>query len=299
MENLRRIRRHIRVIREVRHITRAMKLVAAAKLRSAQERAQAARPFARKISEVLADLASMMPDPPHPILKGRPVRHVGLVVIASDRGLCGRYNQDILDLAMQQAQQMGGPEKLVIMAMGRVARDFFRARGFNVRVAHVRLSRRPTFAWAERIANEIMDFYNQGVVDRVYLVYSQFVTTTRQEPRVFQLIPAVPPAMASGGSSLPASGPGASGLKLWKRAIEPSAEAVLNRLVDRYMQAVVYRALLEAEASERGARLTAMTAATDNATELIERLSTLYNRQRQAVITREISEVVAGAEAVH
>ena len=293
MENLRRIRRHIRIIREVRHITRAMKLVAAAKLRSAQERAQAARPFARKISEVLVDLSFMMSDPPHPVLRGRPVRHVGLVVIASDRGLCGRYNQDILELALKQAQLMGGPEKVVIMALGRVARDFFRARGYDVRVAHVRLSRRPTFAWAERVTSEIMDFYNRGIVDRVFLVYSQFVTTMRQEPRVFQLIPAVPLTAAAGGTST------AGGFKMWKRAIEPSAEAVLNRMVDRYMQAVVYRALLEAEASERGARMTAMTAATDNATELIDKLLTLYNRQRQAVITREISEVVAGAEAVH
>ncbi|HHY98409.1 MAG TPA: ATP synthase F1 subunit gamma [Firmicutes bacterium] len=294
MDNLRQIKKRIRIVREVRHVTRAMKLVAAAKLRSAQERVQAARPYARKTSEVLVDICSMMSSPPHPFLQERPVQHVGLVVITSDRRLCGRYNQDILELAMREAAKFGGPEKVFIIAVGRVARDFFRAHGFTVKASYERLSSRPTFAWAENIADRIGDFYTAGIFDRVYLIYSRFHSAMEQVPRTFQLIPAKPSA------ELQASSPEAGGvrIRIWNRDIQPSALDVIDRLVTRYMQAAVYRALLEAEASERGARMTAMTTATDNATEMIEKLSTAYNRERQMVITREISEIIAGAEAV-
>lgn len=286
MQSPREVRRHIRTIREIRHLTRAMKLVAAAKLREAQARVEAARPFARKISEVLLDISSFA-GYVHPLMAGRPPRSVGVMVVTSDRGMCGRYNDDIIKAALDLIDRTSGRDAARVIAVGRVGARALRELGIPILEERSLVSKRPTFALARAIAARILKAYDAGDVDHVYLVYSRFYSAMEQRPRVFRLIP-IAPVGGSRTDRLPA------GVCLF----EPSAKEVVDHLVTRYVQVEVYRALLEAEAGERGARMTAMSAASDNASEIIERLTLTFHRSRQAQITREIADIVGGAEAL-
>ncbi len=286
MQSPREVRRHIRTIREIHHLTRAMKLVAAAKLREAQARVEAARPFARKISEVLLDISSFA-GYVHPLMAERAPRAVGVMVVTSDRGMCGRYNDDIIKAALDLADGTGGRERARVIAVGRVGARTLCDLGVPIIEERSLVSKRPTFGLARAIAARIINAYAAGQVDHMYLVYSRFYSAMDQRPRIFRLIPITP----VGGSRADRVLAGAC-------LFEPSAKEIVDHLVTRYVQVEVYRALLEAEAGERGARLTAMSAASDNATEIIERLTLAFHRSRQALITREIADIVGGAEAL-
>lgn len=286
MQSPREVGRHIRTVREIRHLTRAMKLVAAAKLREAQARVEAARPFARKISEVLLDISSFA-GYVHPLMAGRPPRTVGVMLVTSDRGMCGRYNDDIIKAALDLIDRTSGRDAARVIAVGRVGARALRELGIPILEERSLVSKRPTFALARAIAARILKAYDARDVDHVYLVYSRFYSAMEQRPRVFRLIP-IAPVGGSRTDRLPA------GVCLF----EPSAKEVVDHLVTRYVQVEVYRALLEAEAGERGARMTAMSAASDNASEIIERLTLTFHRSRQAQITREIADIVGGAEAL-
>lgn len=288
MQRLREIRRHMKVIREIRHITKAMKLVSAAKLKQAQERVEASRPFARRISEVLIDISALTSGRLHPLMKIKSPDRSGIVVITSDRGLCGRFNHDIIETTLQQIEALGGKEKVGLITVGKVGRDFFRRQGFVIEAEHVRLFRRPTFGWAQEISAEVMDLYDRKVFDHVYLIYSRFYSAMVQRPKVFRLIPIAP-----------IKEEGEQQIQRGTCILVPSAEEILGHLVARYIETEVFRALLENDASERGARMTAMSSATDNATEMIDQLTLEYHRSRQAVITREIAEIIGGAEALN
>ncbi len=286
MKSTREVWRHIRTIREIRHLTRAMKLVAAAKLREAQARVEAARPFAKKISEVLLDISSHA-GYAHPLMLGREMRKVGIMVVTSDKGMCGRYNDDVIQSTLRLMAETRGPDNARVIAVGRVGARVLRSMGIAIIDERSLASKRPTFGLARSIAACIRKAYAAGDIDSMYLVYSRFYSALEQRPRVFQLIPAAP--MGAGATDRPAAG-----ICLF----EPSAREIVDHLVDRYVEVEVYRALLEAEAGERGARMTAMSAATDNATELIDGLTLAFHRARQAQITREIADIVGGANAL-
>lgn len=286
MQSPREVRRHIRTIREIRHLTKAMKLVAAAKLRQAQARVEAARPFAKKISEVLLDISSFA-GYVHPLMAARPPHTVCVMLVTSDRGMCGRYNDDIIKAALDLIDRTSGRQAARVIAVGRVGGRAFRELGVPILEERSLASKRPTFALARAIAAKILKAYEAKDVDHVYLVYSRFYSATEQRPRVFRLIP-IAPVGGARADQVPA------GACLF----EPSPREVVDHLVTRYVEVEVYRALLEAEAGERGARMTAMSAAQDNASEIIERLTLTFHRSRQAQITREIADIVGGAEAL-
>lgn len=286
MQSPREVKRHIRTVREISHLTRAMKLVAGAKLRQAQARVEAARPFAKKISEVLLDISSFA-GYVHPLMVGREMRKVGIMVVTSDKGMCGTYNDDVIEAALRLMAQTRGEENARVIAVGRVGACVLRDRGIAIIDERTLVSKRPTFGLARAIATRIRKAYDAGDIDHMYLVYSRFYSAMEQRPRVFRLIPAVP--MGSGS---------VEGIAVGVCLFEPSAREIVDHLVNRYVEVEVYRALLEAEAGERGARLTAMSAATDNAMEMLENLTLKFHRARQAQITREIADIVGGAEAL-
>ncbi len=285
MEDLYEIKHRSRSIREIRHITRAMKMMAAVRLRKAQERVEHARPFARKISEVLVDIAKLAPYDIHPLMSVRGDEHPGLVVITSDRGLCGGYNQHIIDTTVSFLRGRSGK----LIAVGKKGSEYFKRNGYDVVKEYVNLTHRPTFSLAQRIAKDVVDLFMSEAVDQTYIVYTRFYSPVEQRPRIFRLLPISPME--------PEARDGEEKIVRGDWIFEPDPRSVLNHLLPRYVETEIYRALLESDASENGARMTAMGAATDNADELIEELTVLFNRSRQSEITEEIAEIVGGAEA--
>jgi F-type H+-transporting ATPase subunit gamma len=281
-QDLKAIRRRIRSVQNTQKITAAMKMVAAAKLRRAQERAQSARPYADRIREVLMRLAANATDFSHPFLQGRPVRSSLLVVVTADRGLAGPYNANLNRAAQLHLQDRPGAR---VLAVGRKGRDFFRKRGYPVVAEFTGIGDDARIELARDVAREAMRLYLAGEADEVYVAYARFINVATSRPTVVRLLP------------LGGEGDGGRGTRT-PYIFEPSAAAVLERLLPHYVETLVYRALLEAKASEHGARMTAMDNATKNAEELIERLTLLRNRLRQAAITKEIAEIVGGANAL-
>lgn len=294
------ILRRIKAVKSTQQITKAMKLVAAAKLRRAQERVLASRPYARKLQEVLGRLAQAAGGASHPLLERREPRRVALVIVTADRGLCGSYNINVIRRATAALQNSAGEP--VLIAVGRKGREFFARRGRSFHADYVGIGEEPSFQTARRIARDLMTMFLNRDVDQVRLVYTEFISALQQKPVEVQLLP-VPREDAA---AAPESG---EGLEVWGRKgelrpapaeyiMEPSPEAVLETLLPRFVETIVYRTLLEAKASEHGARMTAMGSATDNATKMIAKLTLQYNRARQAAITREIAEIVGGAAAL-
>lgn len=259
-----------------------MKMVAAAKLRKAQERVIAARPFAKEIQDVLARLAQAAAGARHPLLEQREVNNVAYVVVSADRGLCGGYNSNVIRMAAAHITHSEVPSQ--VLAVGRKSRDFFRRIGATVTDEFVGLGDEPSFFQAKAIAEQVVNLYIQGKVDEVHLVYTEFISAIGQRPVSVKLLPLKAPTEQSG--------PKPSYL------FEPSAETILETLLPKYVETLLFRALLEAKASEQGARMTAMGSATDNANEMIDRLTLIMNRARQAAITKEISEIVGGAASL-
>ncbi len=285
-ENKKAVLRRIKAVKSTQQITKAMKLVAAAKLRRAQEKVLAARPYSRELSKTLARLVKGGAGANHPLLAQRTnTPTVAYVVITADRGLAGAYNINLIRKAQQSMK--ADPRPLKLVAIGRKGRDFFRKRGIEPVLEFTQFGEEPSFATARQMLNQIIDLYLKGDVDEVRLVYTEFINPVTQRPKEVQLLPVVAPE-----EDPEAEGPDMDYIYV------PDAEAVLNTLVPRFAETVFYQALLEAKASEHGARMTAMGNATDNAKEMIDKLTLAYNRARQAAITREISEIVGGANAL-
>lgn len=281
MANARDLRRRIKSIKSTQQITKAMKMVAAAKLRKAQERVLAARPFAGKIKEVLARLTSSNIGVSHPLLEVRDPQNVCYVLISADRGLCGGYNANIL--RMNAKLIMDKPGSLV--TIGRKGRDFFRRRGFDIKSEFVGLGEDISFGVAKEIGEILVDYYVKGIFDEVYLVFTEFKSAMTQKPTTMKLLPVEPPTQEGKGTKI-------------EYIFEPNPEELLEVLLPKYIETTVFRALLESKASEQGARMTAMASATENASEIIDKLTLSLNRARQAAITKEISEIVGGANAL-
>ncbi len=280
MAGVRDIRRRIRSVRNMQQITKAMKMVAAAKLRKAQEKVVSARPYARQLQEILARLAQAQVDVSHPLLDRRPVHKVGYVLITSDRGLCGGFNANLIRMTSGILAEQATGKGLV--TVGRKGRDFFRRGKVEILAEFTGLGDDPSFLQAQQIARQVMDLYQKGEFDEVHLLYTEFITAIQQKPTLMKVLPIEQPEGKLGRQYI----------------FEPSPEEILARLLPKYVETVVFRTLLESKASEQGARMTAMGSATDNAKDMIDRLTLQMNRARQAAITKEISEIVGGAAAL-
>jgi len=261
-------------------ITKAMKMVAAAKLRRSQDAVTSARPYSRRINEVLGRLANASSDFSHPLLEKRETKNVGYIVITADKGLCGGYNTNVIKKSFAEVKTH---ESVSIVAVGRKGRDFYKRIGKDIKAEFVGLGDEIGYEKAQEIAKTVMGMYTEGVVDEVHLVYSEFVSALTQKPASQKILPVETP------DSDKAQG---------EYIFEPSAEGILTNLIPSYIETSIYRALLEAKAGEQGARMTAMGSATDNAGEMIDKLTLSLNRARQAQITKELSEIVGGAAAL-
>ncbi|MCL6476634.1 MAG: ATP synthase F1 subunit gamma [Firmicutes bacterium] len=286
MATLRQIRQRIRVARNIQQITRAMKMIAAARLKRAQDRVLAARPYAEKMQTLIGTLALASGSIEHPLLQSREqVRRVGVLLITADRGLCGSYNTNVIRRCLDFVQQYDS-EQVRLLTVGKKGMQFMQRRGYpSVQHFNIPLSG-PTIAHAQEIAGVAQQMFLTEEVDEFYLAFSRFRSALVQIPTVQRLLP-VERVEAENGR-----------LEHLDFIFEPSSEDLLKRLLPRYVLNLVYQALLEATASEHGARMTAMSAATDNAGKMISTLTLNLNRARQAAITKEILEVVSGAEAL-
>jgi F-type H+-transporting ATPase subunit gamma len=286
MATLQDIRRRIRSVQSTQKITRAMKLVSAAKLRRAQDRILGARPYAAKMAELVAALVRGLGEDKHPLLVHRGGGRKLFVVIAADKGLAGAFNSNVLRRAFETLRASGDGTASLI-AVGRKTRDFFRRRPWKIRADRIGFLDRLTFEQARALAGELTAAFLDDEVDEVSLVYNQFHSVAVQRVVVERLLPIEPPGGAGAGE-----GPGVEYL------YEPDAASILGALLPRHVEAQVYRALLETAAGEHGARMTAMEAATKNAQELIGLLTIRYNKARQERITKELLDIVGGAEAL-
>ena len=283
MATLRDIQRRIRSVQSTQKITRAMKLVAAAKLRRAQERILAARPYATKMSELLGNLVSGSEEAVHPLLEQREGPRRQIVVITADKGLAGAFNSNILRRAMELIRESSAAD-LTLVVVGRKARDFYRRRPYTIKRDMVGFWDRLAYSHACELADFFMQEYLTGEVDEVWLLYNEFRSVTVQRPVRVQLLP-IPRTEGDAADSV-------------DYIYEPGPEEILGELLPRHVRMQVYRALMESLAGEYGARMTAMEAATTNAKEMIEVLTIQYNKARQEKITKELLDIVGGAEAL-
>jgi F-type H+-transporting ATPase subunit gamma len=292
MPSLLDIRRRVRAVKSTQQITKAMKMVAASKLRRAQERIQAARPYASQMLRVLNSLAARVDPSAHPLLDERKTPRAGgralLLIITADRGLCGSFNTNVVKAASGFITENPG-RRAVLGLIGRRGRDFFARRGFEVKYEQVNLFATLKFEDARNIARTTIDAFTSGDVDSVHLVYNEFKSVMQQKVVVEQLLP-IP--RGTFNTAAPANTPVVDYL------YEPSPEKLLAHLIPNHIEVQIYRALLDSSAAEHAARMTAMDAATRNSAEMIEQLTLHMNKVRQAAITREIIEVVSGAQAL-
>jgi F-type H+-transporting ATPase subunit gamma len=282
-QNTRDIRRRIRSVQNTAQITKAMEMVAAAKLRRVQEAVQLSKPYLERLSEMLADIAPSVPYLKHPLLADRPVRRTGYLVITADRGLAGGYTSNVLRRALQEFRHKDR-DTYVVFAVGRRGRDFFHRHGYPIAEEATGLPDAPTYPSISWLAQRVVQSYGREEFDELYLVYNEFINAVTQRPIVKKV--------------LPLSGIAARERPRVNFLFEPDEVAVMSALLPRFAEALVYQAVLDAKASEHGARMTAMGNATDNAKDVIHDLTLALNRARQAAITTQIAEVVGGAEAL-
>ena len=287
MAGAKEIRTKIKSIQNTQKITKAMEMVAASKMRKSQDRMHAARPYSDKIYNVVAHLANASTEYNHPFLVEREPKRIGYVIVSSDRGLCGGLNVNLFRTAvddMDKWQEDGAEISLSII--GSKALAFFKRFGVNIvsEVSHI--GDTPSLLDLIGSIKVMLDAYELGELDRLYIVVNQFVNTMTQKPTVFQLLPVIP------------ADEEALKQQHWDYLYEPDAKKALTVLLTRYIEAIVYRGVVENIACEQAARMVAMKSATDNAGDLIDELQLIYNKARQAAITQEISEIVAGAAAV-
>ncbi|MFA4909634.1 MAG: ATP synthase F1 subunit gamma [Desulfobacteria bacterium] len=286
MATLRDIRRRIGSVKNTQTITRAMQMVAAAKLRRAQDNALKARPYAEKMGEVLSSLALRTRGEAHPLLERREVKRVRMIVIAAERGLCGAFNNNVLSRAeriMKENKERSLETSLVVI--GIKGRDYFRRKRYDRHKEYLGVLGDLKYSLASDIGREIVESYGNKVVDEISLVYTKFRSTMRQEVAVETLLPIKPMETEPGESVI-------------DYIYEPDEERILKEILPRYIEVQIFKALLESVASEHAARMMAMEAATKNAGELIDSLTLSYNKARQAAITKEMLDIVGGSEAL-
>jgi F-type H+-transporting ATPase subunit gamma len=280
------LKRRIRSVRNTQQITRAMKFVAAARLRRAQERALAMRPYAHALTEVVRSAALRIPPDAHSVLRQRPEEKILLLVVSGERGLCGAFNSNVLRRAIEFLRTRPAAESAEVMALGRKGRDALRKQRWTISAEYVDIGARVQAERAAEITKLVMDRYRAGEIDAVYVLFNEFKSVLAQIVRLEKLLP-IQPAEAGAeteGGALPV-----------EYLYEQPVGELLDRLLPRYVEAQIFRALAESSAAEHAARMTAMDSATTNARELIDKLTLYMNKVRQAAITKEIIEVVSGA----
>ena len=287
MASLKDIKRRIKSVKNTRQITKAMKMVSAAKLKRAQDEITAARPYAEKMLELIGSLASKAAEDSHPLLENRGSARIGLVLFTSDRGLCGSFNSQLLRTAERFIRENSSSE-ISLYLVGKRGAEYFKRRSFKILNARVIGGGRPGYGAAVEIANDVVGSYMNGELDEVHIIFSAFKSAMTQTPVTQKLLPVAAPNNAEKKEE------GGQGEYLY----EPSEGAVLASLLPKYVEVQAFRALLETSASEHGARMTSMDSASKNAGQMIGGLTLVYNRLRQAAITRELMEIIGGAEAL-
>jgi F-type H+-transporting ATPase subunit gamma len=289
MATLKDIRVRIKGVKSTQQVTKAMKMVAAAKLRRAQERAVMARPYAAKLKEMLGSLSSKVDTSRNPMLSGRPeVNKVLVILITSDRGLCGAFNTNIIKLAYKTIHEdyaaVNSKGGVSMICAGTRGFDFYRKRDYNIIKGYPAVFQALDFSIAKEIADTASGMYLRGEVDRVVVVYNEFKSVLAPNLKAEELLPIAPVSAGKESSS--------------DYIYEPSPSAIIDELVPRHLNTQIWRMLLESNAAEHAARMAAMDSATENAKDLLRALNISYNRARQAAITTELSEIVAGADAL-
>ena len=304
MESTRDIKGRIKSVTNIQQITKAMKMVAAARLRKAEEKANRSRPYAEKIGELLRRASSVTPGFTSPLFRTGEVKKVGYLVICGDKGLAGAYNSNVMKRTLQE---ISGKDRsaYALYVCGKQAKNYLKFRGYDPDTYHFGFSDKPSAQDSIDLSKEMVEYFTKEEVDEVYIIYTKFITALRQQVRVDRLLPIEAPAE---GKTEEAAKAAASE---WEKERQdflrieedpyiflPDAAAVLSKLLPEYIQVQVYNAMLQSAASELGSRMAAMSAATDNATERIADLNLTYNKARQAQVTNEISEIVGGAAAL-
>lgn len=304
MESTRDIKGRIKSVTNIQQITKAMKMVAAARLRKAEEKANGSRPYAEKIGELLRRASSVTPGFTSPLFRTGEVKKVGYLVICGDKGLAGAYNSNVMKRTLQE---ISGKDRsaYALYVCGKQAKNYLKFRGYDPDTYHFGFSDKPSAQDSIDLSKEMVEYFAKEEVDEVYMIYTKFITALRQQVRVDRLLPIEAPAE---GKTEEAAKAAASE---WEKERQdflrieedpyiflPDAAAVLSKLLPEYIQVQVYNAMLQSAASELGSRMAAMSAATDNATERIADLNLTYNKARQAQVTNEISEIVGGAAAL-
>lgn len=304
MESTRDIKGRIKSVTNIQQITKAMKMVAAARLRKAEEKANGSRPYAEKIGELLRRASSVTPGFTSPLFRTGEVKKVGYLVICGDKGLAGAYNSNVMKRTLQE---ISGKDRsaYALYVCGKQAKNYLKFRGYDPDTYHFGFSDKPSAQDSIDLSKEMVEYFTKEEVDEVYIIYTKFITALRQQVRVDRLLPIEAPAE---GKTEEAARAAASE---WEKERQdflrieedpyiflPDAAAVLSKLLPKYIQVQVYNAMLQSAASELGSRMAAMSAATDNATERIADLNLTYNKARQAQVTNEISEIVGGAAAL-
>ena len=287
MPGTKEIRNKIKSVQNTRKITKAMEMVAASKMRKAQERMRATRPYGEKIRNVAAHISHANPEYRHPFVVSRDtVKRVGLIVITTDKGLCGGLNTNVLRMTLGQYKEWQAQgEEIEVCCFGNKGLGFMQRLGANIVSQVVQLGDRPQLDKLIGAVKVMLDGYIEDRFDRLMLVYTRFINTMKQEPVIEQLLPLSGERLGSPEAS-------------WDYLYEPEAKAVLDQVLTRYVETIIFQAVAENMASEQSARMVAMKAASDNAGTLIDELTLVYNKNRQAAITKELSEIVGGAAAV-
>ncbi len=284
MASLRDIRRRIRGVKNIRQVTRAMNMIAAARLRRAQQKAESARPYAERLTEILQDvLASSGGAARHPLMERREARRIALIVITADRGLCGAFNAGIIREAQRFLREQTAPVELI--TVGRKGRDYFQRLGYTIAQHFPQPSREVRLEEVGNVSKRIISDYSAARYDQVFFACAKFLSVLKSQPVVTQLLPLEKPASAEQRAKT-------------AYQFEPDAEQLLGTLLPQYVEVLIYRAMVESLASEQAARMIAMKAATDSASDMITALTRQYNNARQASITKQLLEVVSGAEAL-
>ena len=304
MESTRDIKGRIKSVTNIQQITKAMKMVAAARLRKAEEKANGSRPYAEKIGELLRRASSVTPGFTSPLFRTGEVKKVGYLVICGDKGLAGAYNSNVMKRTLQE---ISGKDRsaYALYVCGKQAKNYLKFRGYDPDTYHFGFSDKPSAQDSIDLSKEMVEYFTKEEVDEVYIIYTKFIIALRQQVRVDRLLPIEAPAEGKTEEAAKAA------TSEWEKERQdflrieedpyiflPDAAAVLSKLLPEYIQVQVYNAMLQSAASELGSRMAAMSAATDNATERIADLNLTYNKARQAQVTNEISEIVGGAAAL-
>lgn len=297
MESTRDIKGRIKAVTNIQQITKAMKMVAAARLRKAEEKANGSRPYAEKIGELLRRASSVTPGFTSPLFRKGPVKKTGYLVISADKGLAGAFNSNVMKRTLQE---ISGKERseYALYLCGKQGRNYLKFRGYDSDSYHFGFSDKPSAEDSMELAKEMVGYFIREEVDEVYIIYTKFITALRQEVRAERLLPVEQPADEQEGTQENRTERDGFQIPEEPYIFLPNPVTVLSKLLPEYVKVQVYNAMLQSAASELGSRMAAMSAATDNAAERIDDLNLTYNKARQAQVTNEISEIVGGAAAL-